>query len=175
MKYVALTLILAAVAAVSAISAELIPSQPAPNPAIDINGYLKVSQEAAKFRATHRLTEEDFIKKMAEPGTIVLDARSKEKFDLLHIKGAINLSFPDITIDSLKETIPDKSTQILIYCNNNFTNNKAAFPTKLPTASLNISTYIALYNYGYRNVYELGPQFDVKKTKLPLQSSNKGK
>ena len=43
-----------------------------------------------------------------------------------------------------------------------------AFPLKLPTASLNLSTFTALYNYDYRNVYELGPNVDVKKTILPM-------
>ena len=42
---------------------------------------------------------------------------------------------------------------------------------KLPTASLNLSTYIALYNYGYRNVYELGPQLDPKVSRLPFESA----
>ena len=63
----------------------------------------------------------------------------------MHIKGAINLSFPDIAVDSLKKTLPDKSARILIYCNNNFKNAEEPFPTKKPRASLNLSTYIALY------------------------------
>ena len=142
-----------------------------PNPAIDMEGYLKVSREAAEHRKTRRVSEEDFIRMAAEKGTIILDARSEEKYDLLHIKGAINLSFPDITVESLKKTIPDKTTRILIYCNNNFRNAEGPFPTKLPTASLNLSTYIALYNYGYRNIYELGPQLDPKASKLPFEST----
>src|SRR4051812_38943146 len=71
------------------------------NPAIDMPGYLRVAAEAARYRESHRLSEQDFISMSREPGTVILDARSKEKFDELHIKGAINLSFPDITIDSL--------------------------------------------------------------------------
>jgi phage shock protein E len=173
MKCLAIAMIVSAGFAFNATPAELTSKDPGPNPAIDINGYLKVSQDAAKHREKRRLTEDDFIKMSTESGTIILDARSKEKFDLLHIKGAINLSFPDITVDSLKHTIPDKNTRILIYCNNNFRNSVVAFPTKMPTASLNISTYIALYNYGYRNIYELGPQFDPKKTKIPFESSPK--
>lgn len=55
-------------------------------------------------------------------GTVVLDARSRARFDELHVNGAINLSFPDITIESLERTIPDRRTRILIYCNNNFIN-----------------------------------------------------
>ena len=143
---------------------------PGQNPAIDMEGYLKVSQEAAKHRESRRLSEADFLRMASEPGTIVLDARSKEKYDLLHVKGAINLSFPDIAIDSLKEALPDKNARILIYCNNNFRNNERAFASKLPTASLNLSTYISLYTYGYRNIYELGPQIDPKDSKLPFES-----
>ncbi|BAS58463.1 putative sulfurtransferase [Leptolyngbya boryana IAM M-101] len=147
------------------------PKPPLDNPAIDMPGYLRVSYEAAKHRETRRISEDDFIRMSREPNTIILDARSREKYDLLHIKGAINLSFPDITVESLKKTFPDKSARILIYCNNNFINAEEPFPSKLPTASLNLSTYIALYNYGYRNIYELAPQIDPKVSKLPFESA----
>jgi len=160
------------------------------NPNIDFNGYMKIAAEAYKHRESHRLTEEDFIKMSKEEGVIVLDARSKEKFDILHIKGAINLSFPDIDVESLKKVLPDKKVKILIYCNNNFTDGgaassvtiapggiqgkaKAAFPSKNPTLSLNISTYTVLYGYGYHNVYELGPLLDPAKTKIELVSAKK--
>jgi phage shock protein E len=141
------------------------------NPAIDMNGYLRTAREAAKHRESRRVTEADFLRMSQEPGTIILDARSREGFDELHIKGAVNLSFPDIAIDSVKQTIPDKSTHVLIYCNNNFFNAPRPFPPKNATASLNLSTYIALYNYGYRNVYELGPLIDIEKSILPFESS----
>jgi hypothetical protein len=139
------------------------------NPAIDMEGYLRVSREAAAHRQARRLTEDQFIRLRREPGTVILDARSKQRFDELHVKGAINLSFPDIALDSLASTIPDKATRILIYCNNNFVNAESAFPAKMPSASLNLSTYIALYNYGYRNVYELGPLIDIRTSKLEFQ------
>jgi hypothetical protein len=132
------------------------------NPAIDMAGYLRVSTEAAKHRETRRLSEDDFIR------------MSTQKFDELHVLGAINLSFPDIAVESLKRTFPDKNTRILIYCNNNFQGQEQAFPTKIPVASLNLSTFIALYSYGYMNVYELGPLIDVKNTKLVLVSSSAG-
>jgi hypothetical protein len=106
-------------------------------------------------------------------GTIIYDARSEEKYNALHIRGAINLSFPDITVDSLKATFPDKNARILIYCNNNFVGEQRAFPTKIMTASLNLSTYIALYSYGYRNIYELGPLLDVKTSKLDFEGTLK--
>ena len=56
----------------------------------------------------------------------------------------------------VSHVLPDKNQKILIYCNNNFVNEEQAFPRKIATASLNLSTYISLYTYGYRNVYELG-------------------
>lgn len=136
------------------------------NPNIDMQGFLKVASEAAEYREPRRLTEAEFIRMSREPGTIVLDARSHEKYETLHIKGAINLSFPDITVESLNRVLPDKEASILIYCNNNFVGDQKAFPTKMVTASLNLSTYIALYTYGYRNVYELGPLLDIDKSKL---------
>ena len=139
------------------------------NPAIDMKGFLSVAAEAAEHRQSRRVSEDEFIRLAAEPGTIVLDARSRRKFDELHIAGAINLNFSDIAIESLKQTIPDLNTRILIYCNNNFLNDESAFASKLPSASLNISTYIALYNYGYRNVWELGPLIDINKSKLKFE------
>jgi hypothetical protein len=139
------------------------------NPAIDMPGYLSVAHEAAQHRATRRLSEDDFLRLSQEPGTIVLDARSRQKFDLLHVKGAINLSFSDIDQESLASTLPDKDARILIYCNNNFTGAEGAFPSKLPSASLNLPTYVALYDYGYRNVYELGPLIDVAATAIAFE------
>jgi len=136
------------------------------NPNIDMQGYLKAAADAASYRESRRLTEDEFIAMSREPGTIILDARSKEKYDTLHIKDAVNLSFPDITVESLKRVLPDQDARILIYCNNNFVGEQNAFPTKMAVASLNISTYIALYSYGYRNVYELGPLLDINKSRI---------
>ena len=140
------------------------------NPAIDMDGYLRISREAAQHRETRRVSEEEFIRMSRQPGTVVLDARSREKFAELHVKGAINLPFPDIAIESLEATLPDRNTRILIYCNNNFANAEGPFPAKIARASLNLSTYIALYSYGYRNVYELAPLIDIKASALPFVS-----
>ena len=142
------------------------------NPSIDMKGFLKIAGEAAAHRETRRLTVDEFMKMAGEPGTVVLDARSKQKFDEMHISGAVNLSFPDITVESLDRMFPDKNARILIYCNNNFENEEVHFREKIAVASLNISTYISLYSYGYRNVYELGPLLDVKSTKIDLVSAS---
>jgi hypothetical protein len=160
-----------AVPALSAWPAGAEAPTPVVNPAIDMKGYLVVSEEAARHRETRRVSEAEFIRMSRESGTVVLDARSRDKFDELHIKGAIHLSFPDIAVESLERLLPDRNTRILIYCNNNFANAEGPFPKKLASASLNLSTYIALYNYGYRNVYELGPLIDIRNTKLEFESS----
>lgn len=157
--------------ALTAVAQEI--ESPIVNPAIDMPAYLQVAQEAAAHRETHRLSEAEFIAMSREPNTIVLDARSAEKYAELHIRNAVNLSFPDITVDSLAKLFPDKNVRILIYCNNNFSNAQKPFPTKRADASLNISTYISLYSYGYKNVYELGPLIDIDKSKLKFVSDKK--
>ena len=144
------------------------------DPAIDMQGFLRVSALAARHREPRRISQDEFIRMSREAGTIVLDARSKQRFDELHVKGALHLSFPDITIESLSKAIPDRKTRILIYCNNNFRNAEGPFPSKLPSASLNLSTYVALYNYGYHNVYELADTLDLSASKLEFESSGRG-
>lgn len=143
---------------------------PIANPRIDMTAHLDVAGAAARYRESHRLTEAEFVRMAAEPGTIVLDARSPEKYRQLHVAGAANLTFADISEESLARLLPDKDGRILIYCNNNFVGDESAFPRKLASASLNLSTYVALYDYGYRNVYELAPLLDVRTTKIRLVS-----
>ena len=114
------------------------------NPAIDMPGYLQVSREAAGHRESRLLSEEEFIRMSREAGTVVLDARSREKFDELHVRGALSLPFPDIAIESLKAAIPDKGTRILIYCNNNFANAEGPFPVKIARVAQPLDLHRAL-------------------------------
>lgn len=144
------------------------------NPAIDMAGYLRVSREAAGHRESRRISEAEFIRMSREPGTVVLDARSREKFDELHVRGAMHLDFSDIAVASLERMLPDKGTRILIYCNNNFRGAEGPFPSKIAKASLNLSTFISLYSYGYRNVYELAPLIDLGKSRLEFESGPTG-
>jgi phage shock protein E len=145
--------------------------RPIANPAIDTEGFLRMTEEAQRLRQTRLVSEEDFIRMSGEPGTVVLDARSRERYDELHVKGAVNLSFPDITVESVQRVLPDKATRILIYCNNNFRGAERPFPMKARPAALNLSTYTSLYTYGYRNVYELGVLVDIAETRLALEGS----
>lgn len=138
----------------------------APNPQIDINKFAILTQEVAQLRDSRRLAEDDFIRLAAEPGTIVLDARSREKYDQLHVKGAVHLNFSDFNEESLRRIIPTKTTRVLIYCNNNFEGEPKFFTGKV--VALNIPTFITLHGHGYTNVHELGPLLDIKTTKIPF-------
>jgi hypothetical protein len=78
----------------------------------------------------------------------------------------VNLSFPEFTQATLARVIPSRDTRVLIYCNNNFTGAPESLPVKAVSAALNLSTFVSLHAYGYRNVYELGPVIDVARAKL---------
>ena len=140
-----------------------------PNPLIDYGAFQSGVVRVGEVREKHRVTELGFITMAGDPSTVILDARSAEKFALLHVKGAKNLSLPDMTEAELAKVIPAKSTRILIYCNNNFSNEPEAFPAKDLSASLNVYTMNVLHAYGYTNVYELGPLIDIRKTLIPFE------
>lgn len=142
---------------------------------VDFDAYEKLTAEVKKHRKEKLVSVNDFLKMSKEENTIILDTRSKKMYDGKHIKGAIHLDFTDFTADNLFRLIPNKATRILIYCNNNFDSEPIYFVTKsVPikrmygdqkfpilanqnqlTLALNIPTYINLYGYGYKNVYEL--------------------
>ena len=138
----------------------------APNPLIDYDGFARDVADVGKVRESRRISEEEFIRMAREPGTVVLDARSERLFRLRHVDGAVNLSFPEFTRESLARVIPSPGTRVLIYCNNNFRGAAESMPTKAIGSALNLSTFVALHTYGYRNVYELAPAIDVASSRL---------
>lgn len=152
-------------------SAMLAQAADIPNRLIDYDSFMRDAQRVALARVERRVTEEQFLKLAAEPKTIVFDARTKDKFEMLHVKGAKHLALTDVTAQTLAQVFPSKNTPILIYCNNNFLNEPVAFASKGGGASLNIYTFNTLYNYGYTNVYELGPLVDIRHSKLPMEGT----
>ena len=60
-----------------------LPTQSANRPA----GFLGITAEALKHRESRRLTEAELLRMSKEPNTVVLDARSAERFRQMHIKG----------------------------------------------------------------------------------------
>ena len=152
-------------------SLSLFAQNPIPNPLIDYGGFQKIVDTSDKDRESRRLTEEAFITLMDQPRVVILDARSPAMYKLRHIKGAVNLPFTDFTAASLSGVLPDRNVKVLIYCNNNFLGSPVAFASKLPTASLNLSTYTSLKSYGYDQIFELGPLLQVGTTKIPFAGS----
>jgi hypothetical protein len=110
-------------------------------------------------------------------------------------KGAQHLNFSDFTQSNLARVIPSFDTTVLIYCNNNFEGNQVDFASKMVMPSvikktgeitpalqfkdqekplmmaLNVPTYINLYGYGYRNVYELHELVKVTDPRVSFEGS----
>lgn len=146
---------------------------------VDYDAYENLVKEVKEHRKTRLLSVDSFMLQGKQPNVVILDTRSDSMYKAMHIKGAIHLNFSDFTQENLARIIPSKDTKILIYCNNNFLDEPDFFPTKGSfepdekksdgssgrddsgkkfsiTLALNIPTYINLYGYGYKNVFELG-------------------
>jgi hypothetical protein len=142
---------------------------------VDFDAFENLSKIVKEHRKDRLVNADEFLQMSKEKNTVILDTRSKKMYDGKHIKGAIHLDFTDFTADNLYSLIPNNTTRILIYCNNNFEQEPIYFVTKsVPikirfnnqnldslanknqlTLALNIPTFINLYGYGYKNVYEL--------------------
>ena len=131
------------------------PTNEDPPALINLPEFREILNETEAHRAKRRVSLERFQEMSREPNTLILDTRSKAAYDQKHLKGAVHLNFSDFTADKLAKVIPDKATRILIYCNNNVKDDPASFALKGGPLALNIPTYINLYGYGYRNVFEL--------------------
>lgn len=144
-----------ALALASPAVAQTPPRQPA-NPQIDYAAFVTLAQQLEPVRAAHRLPWAEFARRARADGALLLDARSERAFNQGHIKGAINLPFSDFTDAALREVIgANPGRPIFIYCNNNFTDNRAPVVTKRIDMALNIPTFVNLHGYGYANVWEL--------------------
>ena len=130
------------------------------NPLIDYPGFERLTGEVSSYRQDRLLSWSKFQAAARRPGALLLDARSADAYAAGHIKGAVNLPFTDFTAESLARVIGRHDRPILIYCNNNFSNNRAPVETKMVRLALNIQTFINLVGYGYRNVYELNEVID---------------
>ncbi|MBV9881982.1 MAG: rhodanese-like domain-containing protein [Sphingomonadaceae bacterium] len=130
------------------------------NPQIDYRGFQRLAAEVQPYRQARLVDWAAFAALAARRGTLILDARSADAFAAGHIAGAVNLPLTDFTAASLARTIGRRDRTILIYCNNNFRNDRPPVPLKSIQLALNIQTFINLYGYGYRNVRELNQVVD---------------
>ncbi len=133
---------------------------PPANPQIDYPAFSRMTRKLQPVRAQHRVKLARFLDMADSGGAVILDARSADAFAAGHIRGAINLPLTDFTAPALARLLPDRKRPVLIYCNNNFSNNRAPVMLKSVAVSLNIQTFINLHAYGYRNVWELADIVD---------------
>ncbi len=161
-----------------------------PKADVDYDYFEELTKTVKAHRAERLISFKTFKDYSKAPNTIILDTRSKNRYNKMHIKGAVHINFSDFTQSYLAEVIPDKNTRILIYCNNNFAQDKPViienFPTKAvyptdfstiniepkKTLALNIPTYINLFGYGYENVYELNELINSNRSDLELKGTD---
>lgn len=153
---------------------------------VSYDDFEALVKEVKAHREKRLLSVDEFAKLMNNNDVIILDTRSQAMYDEKHIKGAVHLTFADFTQENLAKVIPSFDTKILIYCNNNIEDDPVFFATKAVepsvaksqnikqiTLALNIPTYINLYGYGYRNVYELADLISVVDSRIEFVSSEK--
>jgi hypothetical protein len=169
---------------------------PPTNPQIDFNGFVRIALEVQGIRESRRIPVAQFIEMGKEKGTVILDSRASWAFDSVHVSGAIHLNYSDFSEEKLRKLLPNKNTRILIYCNNNFTHEFKPPPAadspvketikpdddddeevitgttiKQPSVALNIPTFITLWAYGYKNVYELADALPIDTPQLRLEGT----
>ncbi len=133
--------------------------------ACNFDEFTKAVLAVQERRRERILTASEFVKLAEKKGTIIIDARSDVSFELMHVKGSVNVPYPNFSEELLQKSIPSKHTVVLIYCRNNIVNatfakvETTAFGDyvfkKAPAAGLNIPVAVTLFIYGYENVYEL--------------------
>lgn len=142
--------------------------------------------EIESYREKRLVNLDAFLQMQKESNTIVLDSRSKDRYDKKHLKGAIHLAFTDFTQANLNRLFPDQNTRILIYCNNNFMGDQVNFASKtlVPKKNtmtqdarpimlaLNIPTFINLYGYGFKNIYELDELVNINDNRISLEGTD---
>jgi len=136
------------------------PGRPTTAAQINFAGFAALAEELGPYRQGRLVTLAQFQAMARDGNALILDARSADAYARGHIDGAVNLPFTDFTQAALDRAIGDANRPILIYCNNNFSNNAAPVLLKRVELALNIQTFINLYGYGYRNIYELGDVVD---------------
>jgi len=128
---------------------------------VDYSGFIELGTDVADYRQGRLVDLDTFNAMKADPNTLIIDARSATNYARGHIAGAVNLNFSDFSAGMLSEVIGAKTRRILIYCNNNFTDNVSPVVLKSAPLALNVPTFINLYGYGYQNIYELSGAYSV--------------
>jgi len=156
---------------------------------VDYDTYEKIVSEVKVHRAERLIDLDKFVEMSKMEDVVILDTRSKAMYTAKHIKGAVHLNFSNFTQANLEDLLPSRDVNILIYCNNNFADDPKFFASKIYVApvfdkpapeenpmssitmALNIPTYINLYGYGYKNVFELSELISVLDSRIKLEGT----
>ena len=128
--------------------------------------FSKTLSLALEQRPTRLISTDDFAAMGTDADTIILDTRSAEAFAKSHINGAINLPLTEMTELSLALTLPSRTVPILIYSHENIGTNTGPIQHDSSDLSLNLMSFLALSQYGYTNVYELGERIERTDARL---------
>lgn len=101
-------------------------------------GFLKLVNDS-KSRIREVSVEETQQRMTANPEAKLVDVREDNEWNEAHAKGAIHLGKGIIERD-IEATVPDKSTELILYCGGGFRSALAAD---------------VLQNMGYTNVYSM--------------------
>lgn len=138
---------------------------------VDYVSFLKMSEEVLEYREKRLIPLDLFLEYLKDENTILLDTRSETAYHKKHLKGATHINFSDFTEGKLAEQIASKKTRVLIYCNNNIEGDPVNFASKMAPLALNIPTFINLYGYGYKNVYELSSLIPIMDSRLKFEGT----
>jgi phage shock protein E len=137
-----------------------IPGRDAPE--ADYDAFLALAAEVKPYRSERLISIADFNTRKTKANVLILDARSEWAYKQGHIRGAINLPLSDFDAKSLAKIVGDNpDREILIYCNNNFNDDVRPVILKTGRTVLTIPTFIGLYAYGYKNIWELKGALDL--------------
>lgn len=227
MYYTLITIVLSSIFWTTGSAQIILPYKSAddyPKSMVSYSDFEDLMREVKNIRADKLISFEQLKAFQVDTNTVLLDARSKDRFASRHLKGAINLPYTDFTQANLRKIIPDPNTRVLIYCNNNFIGDEVDFASKrmvltsrdiknleprtintfgIPKKefkklhrrhkkelkkmrrskkeapkqtmlALNVPTYITLYGYGYRNIYELDELVDVRSAREDFAGTKNG-
>jgi rhodanese-related sulfurtransferase len=117
-------------------------------------GFLKVVNDA-KTRIQEVTVAETRERLNENPGAKLIDVREDNEWDAAHASGAIHLGKGIIERD-IETTVPDKSTELILYCGGGYRSALAAD---------------VLQTMGYTNVYSMAGGWTAwKESGAPVES-----
>lgn len=125
----------------------------------NISGNRKFQNSRSLSRCIYNLVSFEQAKNMIESGNVnLIDVRTKNEFDFMHIKNAINIPVDEI---SKRITEIDNGNNIMVYCASG-SRSKSAIQilNNLGYNNIYIWEYGALATFPYRELIEYGEKYD---------------